>query len=119
MTIASIKIGTTVRDPFGREGVVCAKEISPPESWINEQLKSHEIRKLGHVTWWGVIVFGGGYVLWPEPMLTYLRPTSYDDFVAAADTANPSGREKLAIALPHHVDRLLEERRNRELGRDR
>jgi len=113
MTVGKISTGAVVRDPFGREGIVCDKEPAPPEDWINEQAKAEEIRNLGPVNWWGVMPFGGGYLLFPEPMLEWLRPASYEDFLAAADGANVPARESLAKMFPEYLNRLLSERRSR------
>jgi len=107
-----ISVGVVVRDSFGREGIVCSRGEAPAADWINEQVGSDKIRKLGRaVQWWGVMPFGGGYLLCPEPELEWLRPASYEDFLAAADTAGVDGGECLTKIFPHYVDRLLKERR--------
>ena len=117
MSEESIMIGLVVRDSFGRVGIVCSSELVPPEDWINEQLNVEEIRSLGTVDWWGVMpLVGGGYLLCPGPMLVPLRPTSYEDFLAAVDSANISGREALAKLFPEYVNRLLGERRTRGIN---
>jgi hypothetical protein len=106
-----VSIGAVVRDRFGREGIVCSKEATPSEDWINEQVWFEKTTALGRdVQWWGVMPFGGGYLLCPEPELVWLRPASYEDFRALADTASIHGRERLAKTFPHFVDRLLKER---------
>lgn len=110
-----IDIGSVVQDPFGRVGIVCSSEPRPPQAWIEEQVRSDEIRALGDVRWFGVLPFGGGYVLWPEPLLMNIRVASYDDFLAAADSAGPSGREKLVRIFPDFVSRLLEETKRRKM----
>jgi hypothetical protein len=112
MNREAISVGVVVRDSFGREGIVCSEEVAPAENWINEQIGSGEIRRSGGaVQWWGIMPFGGGYLLCPQPELQRLRPASYDDFLAAADTGGADGRECLAKIFPHYVDRLLKERR--------
>jgi hypothetical protein len=55
--------------------------------------------------------FSGGYLLSPEPELQTIRPASYEDFLAAADTAAIAGRERLARVFPAYVNRLLAERK--------
>lgn len=106
-----IGVGTVVRDPFARVGIVCTVESRPPADWIEEQVRADEIRALGDdVRWLGILAFGGGYLLWPEPLLIELRDATYDDFLQAADAAGPTGRERLARIFPHFVKRLLAER---------
>jgi hypothetical protein len=105
-----IPIGTVVRDPFGRVGIVCKREPVPPDDWIDERVKADEIKKLGEVSWFGVMPFGGGYVLFPEPMLERLRKATYEDFLSAVDGAGVPGRASLAKIFPDFVDRLLRER---------
>lgn len=109
--MSSISIGALVRDRFGREGIVCSTETTPPADWIREQVSHEEIERLAPDTrWWGVMPFAGGYLLCPETELTFLRPASYEDFLAVADTAGAAGRERLARTFPGFVDRLLAER---------
>ena len=104
-------VGVVVKDTFGREGIVCSSEGAPPKDWIDDQVAAKELKKLGpDVRWWGVMPFGGGYLLCPEPELKYVRQASYDDFVSAADTAGSHGRERLLKIFPEYVDRLLKEK---------
>lgn len=112
MNMVAIKLGVAVRTWYGPIGIVCSKEAKPAEDWIDEQLHSSKIRKLGNTDWWGVLLFGGGYALSPEPMLEYLREAGYDDFLSAVDTANIPGRKYLAKVFPAYVDRVLAERRD-------
>lgn len=110
-----IDLGSVVQDPFGRVGIVCSLEPRPPQDWIEEQIKVNEIKALGDVRWFGVLAFGGGYLLWPEPLLVNIRVASYDDFLAAANSAGPTGRERLVRIFPDFVNRLLQETRRREI----
>lgn len=110
MSRSSIKLGAVVRGPYGHVGIVCSEEAVPAQDWIDEQLNVADIKSLGPTDWCGVLVFGGGYLLVPGPLLTYLREANYEDFLAAADTARASGRERLMRIFPHHVERLLAER---------
>lgn len=112
MNTSVIKLGVVVRTWYGLVGIVCSKEVKPAEDWIEDQLNSSEIRKLGRTDWWGVLLFTGGYALSPGPMLEYLRETSYDDFLSAVDIANTPGRKHLAKVFPAYVDRVLAERRD-------
>jgi len=108
-----IDIGAVVRDNLGREGIVLSREKAPPQEWIDEQIDADEVRKLGTmVNWWGVMPFDGGYLLCPEPMLTWLRVATYEDFVMVADHAGVEGRLSLVKVFPHYVNLLLEKRQN-------
>jgi hypothetical protein len=111
---SSIKLGVVVRDLYRKTGIVCSKEPVPAQDWIDGLVHSAEVKKLGPTDWWGVLVFGGGYLLVPRPLLTYLRDATYDDFLEAADTAHKSGRERLLSIFPHYVEQLLAERRRAE-----
>jgi hypothetical protein len=112
MTKSTISIGSVVRDRFGREGIVCSREDTPSRGWLREQIGAEKLEVLGPATqWWGVMPFSGGYLLCPESELEWLRPVSYEDFLAAVDTAETGGRERLAKTFPRYVDRLLAERR--------
>lgn len=102
-----LRPGFLVQDPLGRRGVLCSREQPPERAWIAEHVKAEEILALEAPEWWGVIPFGGGFLLWPGALLEGLRPAAYEDFLAAADGANPAGREKLALLFPQYVDRLL------------
>ncbi len=104
---AFFAFGSVVADPFGRKGIVCSSESPPSEEWIDQQVKAEEIRRLGDVDWWGVMPFGGGYTLWSGPLLEYLRPSSYEDFLSVVDTASVAGRKKLAKLFPEYASRLL------------
>jgi len=107
-----IAVGVVVRETLGREGIVLSREEAPTQTWIGEQVDAEEIKKLGpDVQWWGVMPFRGGYLLCPEPMLTWLRSASYDDFLLAVDHTGVDGRLKLAKAFPHFVDLLIEKGR--------
>ena len=107
----TISLGAVVRDRFGREGIVCSKEAPPSEDWLKEQVGVSDIRHLATETeWWGVMPFGGGYLLCPEPELEWLRSATFEDFLALVDTATVHGRERLAKLFPHFVERLLGER---------
>lgn len=109
---SAISIGDVVRDRFGREGIVCTLEPEPSSDWKREQVGGAEIEKLPRDTrWWGVLPFGGGYLLCPDVELSRLRRASYDDFLAAVDTAGPSGRTRLALTFPDFVDQLLANRK--------
>jgi hypothetical protein len=112
MNTSVIKLGVVVRTWYGPIGIVCSKEAEPAEDWIDDQLNSSEIRKLGRTEWCGVLLFTGGYALSPAPMLEYLREAGYDDFLSAVDTANAPGRKHLAKVFPTYVDRVLAERRD-------
>ena len=70
----AITVGIVVRDPFGRLGIVCGKEPAPPADWIAEQVMASRIQEILDPEWFGVMVFGGGFVLWPGEMLEYQRP---------------------------------------------
>jgi hypothetical protein len=51
-----MKLGTLVRDDFGRLGIVCTRKERPGDDWIKEHLHAAEIRKFGDdVAWWGVM----------------------------------------------------------------
>ena len=113
MNQAMIKLGAVVRDRYGRIGIVCSKETAPAQDWIDEQLNSVDIKKLGQTDWWGVMPFGGGYLLAPGPLLDHLRDATYDDFLTASETARAPGRKRLVKIFPSYVDRLLAERRSR------
>jgi hypothetical protein len=110
MKVPTLTLGTVVRDRYGHIGIVCTRETTPTESWIEKQLNSEEIKKLGKTDWWGVLVFGGGYLLGAGPLLTCLRDATYDDFVEAAEAAKATGRERLAKIFPAYLNRLLAER---------
>ena len=105
-----VGLGTVVRDRYGHSGIVCTREPAPDEDWIAKQLNSDEIRSLGQTDWWGVLVFGGGYLLGAGPLLTPMRGATYDDFLNAADSAKVAGRERLARIFPDYLNRLLAER---------
>ena len=109
-----IKLGVVVCDWYGRTGIVCTKEAAPPQDWIDDQRNATEIKNLGQTDWWGVMPFGGGYALSPGPLLTYVRDATYDDFLTAADTANPSGRERLVKIFPDYVNQLLAKHRSKD-----
>lgn len=111
-----IRLGVVVRSlgPFPFDGIVCEKDVPPPDDWIDEQVDADVLRRLGDkngISWWGVLPFSGGMALCPEPLLSFLRPASYDDFLRAADTANPPARHRLVKLFPEFVNRLLEERK--------
>jgi len=111
-----IRVGTVVRSqgPAAFEGIVCKQDVPPPDDWIDDQLDADVVRQLGNkneISWWAVMPFTGGYALCPEPQLSFLRPASYEDFLRAADMANPAGRVTLAKVFPDFLDRLLAERR--------
>ncbi len=111
MNEKSIEIGTVVRDSFGREGIVCSKEETPNENWINEQVGHEALKNIGtHMQWWGIMPFGGGYLLCPSIELIWIRFATYEDFLTLADTAGIHGRKKLVKIFPHFVKRLLQER---------
>jgi hypothetical protein len=109
-----IKLGVVVRDPYRMTGIVTRTAAVPAQDWIDGLVHSAEVKKLGPTDWWGVLLFGGGSVLVPGPLLTYLRDATYDDFLEAADSANAAGRETLLKLFPHYVNRLLAERRSAE-----
>ena len=111
-----IQIGNVVHSngPYPFDGIVCQKDPPPPDDWIDEQANADSLRRLGNkndIAWWGVMPFDGGFALCPEPLLSFLRPASYEDFLRAADMANPAGRATLLTLFPEFVDRLLAERR--------
>lgn len=105
-----IDIGAVVRDRMGHEGIVLSKESDPPQDWLNEQLDPAVKNLPATVQWWGVMPFDGGYLLCAEPLLTWLREITYDDFLQAADHAGLEGRLKLAKVFPHYVDLALKKR---------
>jgi hypothetical protein len=90
------------------------EEPVPDQEWIDGLVHSAEVKKLGPTDWWGVKVFGAGYLLVPGPLLTYPRAATYEDFLEAADTSGKTGRERLLRIFPHYVERLLAERRRAE-----
>lgn len=112
MTLPPIKLGAVVSDRYGHIGIVCTQEPAPNRNWIDKQLNSDEIKNLGNTDWWGVLVFGGGYLLAAGPLLQYLRDANYDDFLKAASTAKATSRERLVKIFPDYVHRLLAERRS-------
>jgi hypothetical protein len=96
-------------------GIVLSRESAPAQDWIEEQVDAQEIKKLGpDVRWWSVMPFRGGYLLCPEPMLTWLRPASYEDFLSVVEHTGVDGRLKLVKVFPHYVDLALEKRRQDE-----
>lgn len=109
-----IKIGMVVRDPHGQIGIVCSEESTPPRDWIDDQVLSAAIKKLGRAMWWGVQLLSGGYALAPGPLLEGLREATYEDFLAAADAANVEGRKELARMFPRYLDRVIAERAHRD-----
>jgi hypothetical protein len=113
---SSIRPGVVVRDPHRKTGIVCSKEPVPAQDWIDGLVHSADVKMLGPTDWWGVLALDGGYLLVPGPLLTYLRDATYDDFLEAADSANPAGREALLTLFPHYVERLLASRRSAESG---
>jgi hypothetical protein len=110
MTVQKIALGDVVRDRFGQTGIVCTAEPDPPKKWIDGLVDSSDVKALGKTEWWGVLAFGGGYLLSAGPLLVVLRRATYEDFLAAADTAKSSGRERLIRIFPGYVDRLMAER---------
>src|SRR6266567_5158461 len=101
MSKPEISIGSVVRDRFGREGIVCSKEDTPHQEWLEEQIGGDNIEaQAADVRWWGVMPFSGGYLLSPESELEWLRLASYEDFLAAVDTAAVPARERLAKSFP-------------------
>jgi hypothetical protein len=110
MTGYAVKLGAVVRDSYGQAGIICTEEPEPPSDWIDHQLDVERIKALGKTNWWGISPFGGGYLLVAEPLLTYLRAATYEDFLEVADTAGVVGRQRLAEIFPHYVNRLLTER---------
>jgi hypothetical protein len=110
MKDSAIKLGAVVRDSFGQIGIVCTEEPEPPSDWIDEQLDVERIKSFGKTNWWGISPFGGGYLLVAEPLLTYVRDATYDDFLEVADTAGVASRKRLVEIFPHYVNQLLAER---------
>ncbi len=106
-----LKIGSIVQDPYGRIGIVCSFEPDPQKSWIKDQLLYSKISKLDNINWLGVMPLKGGYVLFPEEMLIFLRMITYKDFIQAADHAGPPSREALVKLFPEFINRLLTERK--------
>jgi hypothetical protein len=98
-------------------GIVCSKEPIPPQDWIDDQINASDIKILGPTNWWGILVFGGGYALSPGPLLVYLREATYEDFLAAADSARASGRLRLAKVFPTYLKRVVAEHRGRQTQR--
>jgi hypothetical protein len=114
-----IKPRAVVRYHSGVEGIVRSREPAPAQDWIDDQINVAEIRRLGHVEWWGVWPFTGGLFLAPAPLLSVLRDASYEDFLSAADMANTSARKGMAQLFPEYIQRVLTERRQGEIyGRD-
>jgi hypothetical protein len=105
-----IKLGVVVRDRYGQTGIVLTKEATPAQDWIDDQLAADDIKSLGPTEWWGVMPFGGGYLLVPGPLLVYLRDATYEDFLTAAESARASGRERLAKIFPDYLERVVAER---------
>ena len=112
-----IKLGVVVRDHYGRVGIVLTKQPTPAQDWIDDQRNVADIKSLGPTDWWGVMPLDGGYAWAPGPHLTYLRDATYDDFLAAADAANVSGRERLAKTFPDYVNRVIAERKSKDAQR--
>ena len=106
----SISLGAVVRDSLGREGIVCSKEARPSQAWLKEQVNLSSDYRTTEVQWWGVMPFGGGYLLCPEPELAWLRSATFEDFLTLVDTATVHGRERLAKLFPQFVDRVIGER---------
>lgn len=106
-----IRSGVVVRDTFGRVGIVLTRKPQPDEKWIDDQVNSTDIKRLGSTEWWGVMPLDGGFARAPSPLLTYLREATYEDFILAADNANSAGRKYLIEVFPTFVDRLLADRR--------
>jgi hypothetical protein len=97
-----------VRDEFGREGVVCTHEAAPTAKWLSEQVNTARLEQLvPPVHWCGVMPFGGGYLLCAVPLLQFLRPASFADFLALVDTASLEGRQRLANLFPEYVARVV------------
>ncbi len=44
-----IKIGSIVKDPYGRIGIVCSFEPDPPKNWIKEQQNYNKISQLRNI----------------------------------------------------------------------
>jgi hypothetical protein len=104
-----VSLGSVVRDSRGRIGIVCSKEPTPSSSWIDEQVDSDWIKRLGSdVRWWGVMPLDGGYLLCPEPDVRWLRSATYDDFLVAVDHAGGEGRVQLAGLFPDYVVQAAE-----------
>lgn len=111
MTAIPVRTGLLVMDAFNREGLVCEQRERPPEDWIRDQRNVEDIRRLPpDVRWWAVMPLTGGLVIAPEPMLTVIRPATYEDFLLAADNANIAGRKSLALIFPEYVDRAVAKR---------
>lgn len=111
MTALLLRTGVVVRDSYGRTGIVCEREAVPSPAWLNEQLDAAALKALGPAEWWGVKVLDGGFVLSPGPLLQVVREATYEDFLAAADTASVEGRARLAKMFPRYVERILAQRR--------
>jgi hypothetical protein len=112
MKSGEVALGAVVRESLGREGIVLSREDTPPQTWLDEQVDADEVKKLGpDVRWWGVMPFRGGYLLCPEPMLTWLRPASFEDFLRAVEHTGVDGRLKLAKVFPQYVDHVLEQKK--------
>jgi len=108
LTASTIQVGAVVRDQFGREGIVLAPDAPPSPAWLSAHVEFDFLRALGpDVPWWGVLPFGGGYLLCAAPVLTYLRAATYDDFLMAADAASADARATLSRVLPHHTATFL------------
>jgi len=118
MNASSIKLGVVVRDVFGRTGIVLTRKPEPDQEWIDDQVNSADIKRLGPTEWWGVMPLDGGFARAPGPLLNYLREATYEDFLLAADNANIAGRKYLVKVFPNYVDQLLAERRSMKSNED-
>ena len=103
---ATIAPGMLVRDDHGRIGIVAEPARRPAASWLREQI--HPISEHdASGQWWAVQPLEGGSILSPENLLKPLRPATYDDFLAAVDGANETGRRSLASLFPSYVQRAM------------
>ena len=76
----------------------------PSQAWLRAQL--HPITEgAAAAAWWKVLPLEGGLILSPEPLLTPIRRTTYEDFIAAVEGANIEGRKRLAALFPEYVGR--------------
>jgi hypothetical protein len=65
-----------------------------------------------------VLLFRGGKILSPGPLLSYERSATFEDFLQAVDTANASARQRLAKIFPNYLERVVVERQSREADSD-
>jgi hypothetical protein len=96
----ALEPGAVVKDQYGCVGIIMREDARPAESWIKEQVHMPEQAKAEGINWWAVAPLTGGMLLAPSPVLTFLRPATYEDFVAAVDHSTDNGRRNLSALFP-------------------